>query len=107
MARPLACAPVVPILMCRPLISLGTPAAAEGRIYSFSFLRECAKPKLFVSGDRDQFGPQDDLERLVESAAGPKELVFVPGDHFFAGHLTEMRMTIESWLHVQGFRPGL
>lgn len=89
------------------LISLGTPVAAEGRIYSFSFLRECAKPKLFVSGDRDQFGPHEDLERLVESAAGPKELVFVPGDHFFEGHLTEMRMTIESWLHEQGFQPGL
>lgn len=91
----------------RALISLGTPAAAEGRIYSFSFLRECAKPKLFVSGDHDQFGPQQALERLVESAADPKELVFVPGDHFFAGHLTEMRMTIESWLHEQGFQPGL
>jgi alpha/beta superfamily hydrolase len=91
----------------RALISLGTPATAEGRIYSFSFLRECAKPKLFVSGDHDQFGPQEALEQLVENAADPKELVFVPGDHFFAGHLTEMRMTIESWLHEQGFQPGL
>jgi hypothetical protein len=26
-------------------------------------------------------------------------LVFVPGDHFFEGHLAEMRMTVESWLH--------
>src|SRR5262249_5826295 len=28
------------------LISLGTPVAAEGRVYSYRFLGECAKPKL-------------------------------------------------------------
>ena len=87
----------------RGLISLGTPVAADGRIYSFSFLRECAKPKLFVSGDHDTFGPHQALEQVVEAAADPKELVLVPGDHFFEGHLGEMRMTLESWLHEQGF----
>jgi uncharacterized protein len=81
------------------LISIGTPVEAEGRFYSFSFLRDCTKPKLFVSGDHDQYGPQEALEKLVAQAADPKELVFVPGDHFFEGHLAEMRMTIESWLH--------
>jgi alpha/beta superfamily hydrolase len=81
------------------IISLGTPVEAEGRFYSFSFLRNCTKPKLFVSGDRDQYGPHEALERLVAQAAPPKELVFIPGDHFFDGHLAEMRMTIESWLH--------
>ncbi len=89
------------------LISLGTPVAAEGRIYSFSFLRHCAKPKLFLSGDHDQFGPHEALEQLVETAAGPKELVFIPGDHFFAGHLPEMRMTMESWMHEQGLQSSL
>ena len=81
------------------IISIGTPVEADGRIYSYSFLRDCAKPKLFVSGDRDQYGPHQLLEQLVAQAAEPKELVFVPGDHFFAGHLTEFRMTLESWLH--------
>ena len=81
------------------LISLGTPVEADGRLFSFTFLRECAKPKLFVSGDHDQYGPHDALEKVVAQAADPKELVFVPGDHFFAGHLAEMRMTIERWLH--------
>ena len=82
----------------RALISIGTPVEAEGRLYSFSFLRECAKPKLFVSGDHDQYGPQEALERIVAQAAEPKKLVFVPGDHFFAGHLSEMRQAIESWV---------
>ena len=81
------------------LISIGTPVAADGNVYSFSYLRDCTKPKLFVSGDRDQYGPHEALEKLVAQAADPKVLVFVPGDHFFAGHLAEMRMTIEGWLH--------
>jgi uncharacterized protein len=85
------------------LISLGTPVEADGRLYSYSFLRDCSKPKLFVSGDRDPFGPHEALEQVLANAADPKELVFVPGDHFFEGHLTEMRETLESWLHEQGF----
>jgi uncharacterized protein len=82
----------------KALISIGTPVEAEGRVYSFSFLRDCAKPKLFVSGDHDQYGSHEALERVVAQAAEPKELVFVPGDHFFEGHLHELRMTIESWV---------
>ena len=85
----------------RALISLGTPVEAEGRMYAYHFLRHCDKPKLFLSGDRDQFGPHDALEAVVANAADPKELVFIPGDHFFEGHLKEMRMTVESWLQEQ------
>lgn len=85
----------------KALISLGTPVEAEGRLYRYKFLRDCGKPKLFLSGDHDQFGPHNELEAVVAKAAEPKELVFIPGDHFFAGHLNEMRMTIESWLHEQ------
>ena len=93
-----ACCPDPDVLA---LISLGTPVEAEGRLYSYRFLADCRKPKLFLSGDHDQFGPHEALEEVVASAANPKELVFIPGDHFFAGHLNEMRMTIESWLHEQ------
>lgn len=91
-----ACCPDADV---RALISLGTPVEAEGRLYSYKFLADCRKPKLFLSGDHDQFGPHQALEEVVASAADPKELVFIPGDHFFAGHLNEMRMTVESWLH--------
>jgi alpha/beta superfamily hydrolase len=82
----------------KAIISIGTPVEAEGRLYKFEFLRECTKPKLFVSGDHDQYAPAERLEELVATVAEPKELVFVPGDHFFEGHLSEMRMTIESWI---------
>ena len=82
----------------KAIISIGTPVEAEGRLYKFEFLRECTKPKLFVSGDHDQYAPAERLEELVATVADPKELVFIPGDHFFEGHLSEMRMTIESWI---------
>lgn len=84
------------------LISLGTPIVAEGRAYQYKFLAECTKPKLFVSGDRDQFGPVEDLERVVAQAAEPKELVIVPNaDHFFEGQLSAMRGAIEKWVREQ------
>ena len=80
------------------LISLGTPVAVEGRAYAYGFLGDCAKPKLFVSGSRDQYSPQESLTQLVEVAPEPKELVIVEGaDHFFDGHLAEMQDAIRDW----------
>lgn len=82
------------------LIALGLPAVPiENRVYEFEFLRDCAKPKLFVSGARDQFAPPGKLEALVESFAEPKKLVRIEaGDHFFEGRLREMRETVEEWV---------
>ena len=88
----------------RALIALGLPAVPvadriEDRVYDFEFLRECAKPKLFVSGSRDQFGPRGKLEALVNTFADPKKLVRIEaGDHFFEGRLKEMRLAIEDWV---------
>ena len=89
----------------KALIGVGVPAipvavdAEAPRVYTFDFLRECMKPKLFVSGARDQFGPRAKLEALVASAAEPKKLVVIEGaDHFFEGRLRELRETIEGWV---------
>ncbi|HET6935323.1 MAG TPA: alpha/beta family hydrolase [Candidatus Angelobacter sp.] len=81
------------------LISLGTPVAVEGRVYAYKFLQDCARPKLFVSGSRDQFSPAEALRELVEGAQEPKEMVLVEGaDHFFEGHLPEMQAAIHDWV---------
>jgi len=80
------------------LIGIGTPVAFDGRTHKFSFLESCAKPKLFVSGTRDEFGPPGVLEGVLERAADPKRLVRVEGDHYFAGHLDAMRQAIEGWV---------
>jgi alpha/beta superfamily hydrolase len=84
----------------RALIALGLPALPiADRVYDFEFLRTCTKPKLFVSGSRDQFGPTGILEALVQTFADPKKFVRIEaGDHFFAGRLKEMRTAIEDWV---------
>jgi len=88
----------------RALIALGLPAVPiENRIYDFEFLRASTKPKLFVSGSRDQFGPPGKLEALVGTFAEPKKLVRIEaGDHFFEGTLKETRETIEAWVKEVG-----
>lgn len=84
----------------RALIALGLPAVAvEDRVYDFEFLRACTKPKLFISGSRDQFGPAGKVEALVHTFADPKRLVRIEaGDHFFEGRLKELRVAIEEWI---------
>jgi uncharacterized protein len=84
----------------RALIAIGLPVApVEERTYDFEFLRSVIKPKLFVSGSRDQFGPKAKLESLVNSLPEPKRLAIIEsGDHFFEGRLREMREAIEAWI---------
>ncbi len=84
----------------RALIGLGTPVAPiDDRHYDFRFLATCTKPKLFVSGSRDQFAPKAQLEQMIATVPGPKKLVFIESaDHFFAGRLRELRETMESWV---------
>ena len=88
------------------LIGLGVPVAVEGRAYTYQFLEDCVKPKLFVSGSHDEFTSEARLRQVYESAAEPKELVIVEGgDHFFAGHLPEMQKAIHDWVK-KVFHPG-
>jgi len=81
-------------------VGLGVPLVpADERAYDLTFLQNCTKPKLFVSGARDQFGPSRELQRLIEAVPEPKKLVLIEGaDHFFAGRLKELRETIELWV---------
>ncbi len=72
---------------------------ADDRVYEYKFLQTCAKPKLFISGDLDQFATPEQLNALVNRVAEPKQLVLIEGgDHFFEGHLDEYRVAIERWV---------
>jgi alpha/beta superfamily hydrolase len=84
----------------KAVIALGLPVAPlDERTYDFGFLQSCDKPKLFISGGRDQFGPRAALEKLVATLSEPKKLIIVEGaDHFFEGRMRELRQTIEAWL---------
>jgi hypothetical protein len=81
------------------LISVGTPLQVEDRAYGYEFLRTCRKPKLFVSGGRDSFGPRASLESLAASVPEPKRLIVIDHtDHFFEGKLEELRQAIVTWV---------
>lgn len=77
------------------LIGLGTPVNNS----DFSFLRSCAKPKLFVQGSNDQHGDIRKLEKFVDWLPGENRLAAVPGaEHFFAGKLDQVDRAITDWL---------
>jgi len=88
-----------PDLRVKAAIALGLPLTPiDDRRYDYSFLRTCAKPKLFVSGGADQFASSTELQELVDGLPPPKKLVLIEGaDHFFEGRLREVRETIENW----------
>ena len=84
------------------LAALGVPTHGFGHQFRYPFLAGCNIPKLFLSGDRDGFAPKADLEQVLQPAAGPKQLIFVPGaDHSFTGHIESMQLSLATWLKEQ------
>jgi alpha/beta superfamily hydrolase len=84
------------------LAALGLPIHSQGRLYRYPFLRDCAIPKLFLSGDLDQYAPAAELAQVVQMAAEPKRMVLVPGaDHFFTGQLEPLQSALSGWLKEQ------
>ncbi|MGO9124417.1 MAG: alpha/beta hydrolase [Terriglobales bacterium] len=82
------------------VIGLGLPLLpTDDRSYDLDFLHTCRKPKLLVSGTRDQFGPKAKFDQLAQTLPEPKKLVLIEAaDHFFEGRLKELRDTIEAWV---------
>lgn len=79
------------------LISIGTPLDK----YDFGFIANCQKPILFVQGDNDEFGEVEKLRSLVKLVATKTDakLVVIQGaDHFFEGHLDELKLAITKWV---------
>ncbi len=89
------------------LIALGLPVEAEGRRYTYKYLPSCRQPKLFISGDHDQYGPVEAVEAVVATAPEPKRLVWIEdADHFFLGKLDQVQAVIVEWVK-QNFLPGV
>lgn len=90
-------------------VGLGLPVSAAGRDYTYEFLNGCEGPKLFISGDHDQFSPRAVMKRMLEDVPEPKRLVWVQGaDHFFQGvpgspgsKLLAMQMDMRGWLAAE------
>ncbi len=88
------------------LVGLGLPVEAAGRNYTYDFMPSCTQPKLFLSGDHDQFCPRDVMEQVFASAPEPKKLVWIAdSEHFFQGvpgspkaKLDQMQTALKTWL---------
>jgi alpha/beta superfamily hydrolase len=83
------------------LISIGTPVDKYG---DFDFLTAVRKPILFVHGDRDEFGAEENLRDLYERVAENTEaelVVFPNCGHFFDDDLNQLRDTIRDWITQQ------
>jgi hypothetical protein len=90
----------VPDPRVNALIGIGIPLNADGREYTYEPFQESPKPKLLLSGSNDEFATPSQLEQVFANAADPKRLVVIPGaDHFFAGHLEEMRTALHNWVN--------
>jgi uncharacterized protein len=86
----------------RALVALGLPSRFDEPANRDSCIRDLTIPKLFLSGDRDQFASPDQLARVVAFVAEPKQLTLIPGaDHFFTDRLEPMQRTIANWLAEQ------
>lgn len=75
-----------------------------------SYLRECAKPKLFLQGGDDQYGAAGKLQALVaelppDAAAATRVVVIPGGDHFFGTQLDATTRALAVWLVER--HPGL
>jgi alpha/beta superfamily hydrolase len=79
----------------RALVAAGAPISK----YDFSRVRRCAKPKLFVQGALDEFGPVEDLKKFVATVEGVNQLKIIEGaDHFFEGHLPELFQAVSDFI---------
>ena len=86
------------------LVGLGLPVNEM----DLSYLRECAKPKLFIQGSNDEFGAREKVEALFAALPEPKRLAFVDGaDHFFAGKLSAVDAALRVWLAERHAESGL
>jgi len=79
----------------RALFVMGFPLRS---LQDTSYLDGVAKPRLFVQGERDEYGGGDAIGALVARLPPPRELVVVPeADHFFAGHLDALQAAVDGW----------
>ena len=73
------------------LFGLGMPV----RMYDFTFLKDVDKPVLIVQGEEDEFGSGAEVEPVVAEIGSHAKLVRIPGaDHYFSGHIDEMKAAL-------------
>jgi alpha/beta superfamily hydrolase len=79
----------------RAVFALGFPLVRFG---DAQVLRGPSQPRLFVQGERDEYGAGDAVRALVEPLPPRRELVVVPeASHFFDGKLDAVQDAVAAW----------
>jgi alpha/beta superfamily hydrolase len=90
-ALPVGCAD--PRVRC--VLGAGIPAAS----LHMEALAGCAKPKLIIQGEHDEYAALAVVRAWYDALPPPKVLTVVPGaDHLFTGHLDVVRAAVGQWL---------
>jgi alpha/beta superfamily hydrolase len=76
------------------LIGAGVPLAS----LPVDALAACARYKLIVQGEQDEYGPKAELVRWFATVAEPKDLRIIAGaDHFFTHQQAELTQAVTSY----------
>lgn len=67
-------------------------------MFDFDFLRSCPKPKLLISGSRDNFTPADQFLEFCQNLSEPKECESIEGaDHFWWGYESRLAAKVTAF----------
>jgi uncharacterized protein len=72
-------------------IAVGFPTRSGNSDY----LKTCPAPKIFVQSTQDEHGPREELQRVFEDFAEPKQIHWIEAaDHFFGNGLDSLEAAI-------------
>ena len=67
-------------------------------MFDFDFLKGCPKPKLLISGSRDNFIPADQFIEFCQNLPEPKEYENIKGaDHFWQGYESSLAARVTAF----------
>lgn len=67
-------------------------------MFDFDFLKGCPKPKLLISGSRDNFTPADQFLEFCQNLPAPKEYESIEGaDHFWWGYESRLAAKVTAF----------
>ncbi len=67
-------------------------------MFDFDFLKSCPKPKLLISGSRDNFTPADQFLEFCQNLPEPKEYESIEGaDHFWWGYESRLAAKVTAF----------
>ncbi len=63
----------------------------------FSFLKKDSKTRLVIAGERDDYGPVEEIRKIAEQMNPSPLVIVIPGaDHFFCGSTDDLVRALES-----------